>query len=169
MARLFVAVRPPAPVLARLAELPRPAEPDVRWVAPPQWHVTLRFLGEAEPAPVARALDEVAAASAGRTRPRAELGPRVSLLGRQVICVPVAGLDGLAAAVGRATAALGEPPDPRPFRGHLTLARLGRRGACRLAGHAVGARFAVTELELVRSLLGPAGARHEVVHTVALG
>ena len=48
-----------------------------------------------------------------------------------VVCVPVAGLDELAAAVPRPTAAIGEPPDPRRFAGHLTLARLRRPGRVR--------------------------------------
>ena len=42
MTRLFVALRPPPEVVARLAALDRPALPGVRWSAPEQWLVKLR-------------------------------------------------------------------------------------------------------------------------------
>jgi 2'-5' RNA ligase len=169
VARLFVAVRPPPVVLDQLDALPRPAGPGVRWVPPAQWHVTVRFLGEADEEPVAAALERASLVLTGRSAPVATLGPRVSRLGRQVICVPVGGLSALAEVVNGATTGLGAAADPGPFRGHLTLGRLKHRGACGLAGHPVEARFAVTELELVRSVLGHDGARHEVVRTVRVG
>jgi 2'-5' RNA ligase len=168
MARLFVAVRPPASVLTRIADLPRPPETGVRWVPAEQWHVTVRFLGEADLDAVAGALERAAPELRSWPPVEALVGPRVSRLGRQVICLPVSGLEDLAEVVARATADLGEPPDPRPFRGHVTLARLRHRGSCRLAGHPLSERFAVTELELVSSVLGRDGARHEVVQAYPL-
>jgi 2'-5' RNA ligase len=87
----------------------------------------------------------------------------VSRLGRSVICLPATGLDGLAEAVVEATAAVGEPPDPRPFTGHLTLARLRGRGACRLAGHRFGARVVASEATLVESRPGRGGSDYVVV------
>jgi 2'-5' RNA ligase len=168
VARLFVAVRPPPEVLAGIADLPMPVEPGVRWVPAAQWHVTVRFLGEADLDEVVAALDAAAPALLDRPPVTAAVGPAVARLGRQVICLPVAGLDGLAAAVAEATAELGEPVDPRPFRGHLTLARLRGRGACRLAGHPFSARFVAAELELVRSVLGRSGAEHRVVRALSL-
>lgn len=158
MARLFIAVQPPDDVLDALAALPRPDEPGVRWTRREHWHVTLRFLGEADPAAAAEALAGVDAHEA-----EAVLGPAVSRLGRFVVCVPVQGLDELAAAVRAATAAVGEPPDPRPFTGHLTLARLGRRAACGLTGTPFAARFPVREIELVQSVLTAEGPRHQVI------
>jgi 2'-5' RNA ligase len=71
----------------------------------------------------------------------------------------VAGLPAAARREGEPTAAVGEPVDPRPFAGHLTIARLRRRGACRIAGALVSARFPVDEVHLVRSELDPGGAR----------
>jgi RNA 2',3'-cyclic 3'-phosphodiesterase len=172
VARLFVAVRPPPDVLEVVAALPRPDEPGVRWVPASQWHVTVRFLGEADEDAADAAVRRVPAllADGGGGSPAIEavLGPAVSRLGRSVVCIPVAGLDALAAAVADATATVGEPVDPRPFTGHLTLARLRNRGSCRLAGTKVSARFPVPEIELVRSTLGSAGARHEVLTVVAL-
>jgi len=155
--RLFIAVEPPPEVLDRIAALPRPDEPGVRWTKRQHWHVTLRFLGEAPVDVAAAALSRLDAPTAV-----AELGPVVSRLGRNVICVPVRGLEELATAVSEVTADVGEPPDPRPFTGHLTLARLKRRGACRLAGVPFSASFPVTEVRLVRSELTGDGPIHAV-------
>lgn len=146
MARLFLAVWPPADVLERLAAIPRPVQPGVRWVPSENLHLTLRFLGEADP-------EAVEAALAERQLPAAEvtLGPVVSRLGRNVVVIPASGLDELATVVGDATAAIGRPPDPRPFAGHLTLARLKQRSACGSAGTPFRATFPVNEVALVES------------------
>ena len=165
MSRLFVAVRPPAAVLDAIDALPRPDqqdEPGVRWVPRDQWHVTMRFFGEADEGEAVAALDGLVDRWP-RSSIEATLGPQVSRLGRNVICLPASGLETLAALVGEATASVGPPPDPRPFRGHLTLGRLRHRGACRLTGQPMVARFPVSELELVRSRLRAEGARHEVI------
>lgn len=158
MARLFVAVYPPAPVVESLAALPRPDAPGVRWVPPEQYHVTLRFLPDADPDAVTAALD---AGAPARRQTEVVLGPRVSRLGRTVLCVPATGLEELASAVGQATAECAPPPDPRPFRGHVTLARLKHRAACGLAGAPFEARFEATEVHLVRSVTRAEGAQHE--------
>ena len=167
MSRLFVAVWPPPDVREGLAALGRPVDPGVRWVRPEHWHITLRFFGEADEAAAAAALGRLDVAPfAGGVE--AVLGPRVSRLGRAVVCVPVAGLDDLAVAVSTVTADVGQPPDPRPFAGHLTLARLRHRAACGVTGTAVSAGFPVRSLDLVRSVPGPEGPTYEVVTTVAL-
>lgn len=163
MARLFVAVRPSADVRSQIEALPRPAEDGVRWVRPEHWHVTLRFLGDADEREVAAALGTLQAEAATAT-----YGPAVSRLGRAVVCVPVRGLDALAEAVADVTADLGEPPDPRPFAGHLTLARLHHRGSCRLAGHKVSVQQQVTSIDLVASTLGQDGPQHSLVSTALL-
>jgi 2'-5' RNA ligase len=158
--RLFVAILPPSAVLDDVAALRRPERPGVRWTTRDQWHVTLRFLGEVpDPAPVAEALD-----AAPLARATAVLGPEATPLGRRVVCVPVAGLDDLAAGVVAATAGFGRPPEPRPFHGHLTLARVTRGPLRDLLGEPISARFAVRAVRLVRSRLGPQGARYDDVH-----
>jgi 2'-5' RNA ligase len=45
--RLFVAVWPPPPVVAALAELEHPDVHTVRWTPSARWHITLVFLGDA--------------------------------------------------------------------------------------------------------------------------
>jgi 2'-5' RNA ligase len=160
VSRLFIAVYPPIEVVDALAALPRADADGVRWVQPDQYHVTMRFLGNADEASAAAALD---AAVRSIAPAHVVLGPRVSRLGRNVVCVPARGLERVADAVAVATATLGEPPDPRPFRGHVTLARLRGRAACGLAGVRFDASFDVSELQLVDSVTRPAGAEHTVV------
>uniref|UniRef100_I2Q6B8 RNA 2',3'-cyclic phosphodiesterase n=1 Tax=Desulfovibrio sp. U5L TaxID=596152 RepID=I2Q6B8_9BACT len=76
----------------------------------------------------------------------------------------------LARAVEAAMAPLGFAPEPKPFTAHLTLARLrepGRGGdwpgMLRLLAAAGWPAVPVGSFTLWRSILGPAGARHEVL------
>jgi 2'-5' RNA ligase len=158
--RLFVAVWPPEEALEDVRALGRKDGRGVRFVRPESWHVTLRFLGEADPAAVGPALDRASLPFA-----RARFGPAVDVLAERALVVPVDGLDDLAAAVSRATADLGEPPRRR-FVGHLTVARLHRRARVPAAlGTMVGGTFDVTEIALVQSRLHPDGARYETLAT----
>jgi RNA 2',3'-cyclic 3'-phosphodiesterase len=164
-ARLFVAVWPPDEVLDLLERLPRTEQPGVRWTTRNQWHVTLRFLGEADPDEVSAALKPLGP----RLAPvDVSLGPQVGRLGRGILMLPVAGLDEVAAAVVRATARLGQPPEPRPFLGHVTLARLRERAACGLTDRVVRATWTASAIALVESRLHPTGARYSTVASVPL-
>lgn len=166
--RLFVAVWPPAPVVEALAALPRPERPGLRWTSPEAWHVTLRFLGPADPDEVAAALAELAL-PAGAVPVAAELGPGVGRFGHRVLHVPVTGLGALAGAVVGVTAGVGRPPDRRPFSGHITLARnRGRSSLAGLTGTPVGGRWLVEEATLVASVASGGGGpnRYEVMGVV---
>lgn len=186
MSRLFVAVRPPAELRVQLGAIDRPELAGVRWVAPQQWHVTLVFLGRAEEAAVVSALGSVRL-----PRCEAALGPAVEMLTSSVIVVPVSGLEQLATAVRAATESLGGASSDRPFRGHLTLARLKNRrsgagGAGQLGstgepgsgvrsggalplGVAVSGRWEPAMVELISSVTGPRGVLHETVATFPVG
>ena len=167
MARLFVAVSPPEEVLARVAALDRPEVAGVRWTDRAQWHVTLRFLGRVDD--VAAAVEALGAVRAGPTV--ASLGPAVGRFGQRVLHVPVTGLDAVAAAVVTATAHVGEPPEERPFHGHLTLARATGRARVdlrALAGQPVEGSWPVDEVGLVESHLSPRGARYEILERIRL-
>jgi len=172
--RLFVAVWPPESVVEMLLGLDRPELPSLRWTTEPQWHVTLRFLGEVgDPGPVAEALAAVPGdlSATGPGVVRAVLGPTTAWFpDRQVLQVPVAGLDGLARAVATVTAPWGENVEGHRFSGHLTLARArGRaRGPAGLAGASLAATWQVRGFELVSSVLGRGGSRYETVATVPL-
>jgi RNA 2',3'-cyclic 3'-phosphodiesterase len=162
--RLFVAVTPPPAVLDRVAELARPERPGLRWTTRDQWHVTLRFLGEVlDAGPVEAVLRAVRWPAASMW-----MGPEVAALGRHVVMLPVAGLDGLAALAREATAALAEP-EPRPFVGHLTLARVRQGSAAQLAGEPFESETGVEAVSLFRSRLHPDGARYEELASFPAG
>jgi len=190
--RLFVAVWPPEAVVEMLRGVDRPDLPQLRWTTEQQWHVTLRFLGEVDaPDPVAnalRAVPDVLQARHARHVPsdndndndndndgdggvRAGLGPATAWFpGRQVLQVPVTGLDALAQAVADATAPWAAHADDRRFSGHITVARTrGRaRGPVSLAGTSLAATWPVGSFELVASVLGRGGARYETLDSVSL-
>lgn len=164
--RLFVAVWPSSEVLDAIGAFERPEVRGLRWTTPDQWHVTLRFMGECD-------VDEARAAFGSIEAEPAEvtMGPATGRFGRRILHVPTEGLLSLAAATVAATAGVGDPPDPRPFAGHLTLAR-SRRGDSELgpfAGLPLAGRWIADQLTLVSSQLGPAGARYEIVESLPLG
>jgi RNA 2',3'-cyclic 3'-phosphodiesterase len=160
MARLFIAVWPPEEVVAELMTLRRKDQRGVRFLPPENWHITLRFLGEARPDEVSEALDRV------RLEPcAARLGPAIDVLSERSLVLPVTGVDELANAVADATAALGEPPRKR-FIGHLTLAKVRPRSPMpSLLGALAQTEFDVEEVALVASTLRPDGARYDTIDT----
>ncbi len=164
MARLFLAVWPPDDVVADLMALPRKDQRGVRFVPPGNWHVTLRFFGEADPAEVCAALDGAALPAAD-----ARVGPGVDVLSDRAVAVPVHGIDELAGVVNEATRSIGEPARRR-FVGHLTIARVKPHATMpRALGMSISASFEVDEIALVRSRLDPDGARYETIETWPVG
>ena len=152
---------PPEEVVETLRSLPRKDQRGVRFVPPENWHVTLRFLGDADTDDVSAMLDTAVLPAA-----IARLGAGVDLLFDRLLAVPVTGVENLATVVDRVTRGLGtEPPGPR-FVGHLTVAR-GKRGASMppALGALVRAEWDVTEIALVHSRLRPTGAEYETVAT----
>lgn len=126
-ATLFVALVPPAEALAPLAAAVnrlRNREPELRWIPAHRWHVTLAFLGRAEPN------DELLprlARVAHRHHPAALRVAGAGRFGKRVLFAKVDGdLKPLAAGVARAAARAGYQIEERAFRAHLTLARSGR-------------------------------------------
>lgn len=126
--------------------------------------MTLAFLGDVdEPAVVSLlALVEFPAA-------QARLGPAVEMIRRDVVVIPVAGLDELAAAVRSAIGSAAPELTHRSFLGHLTMARSRCGVVPELVGHPVDVSFDVKEFSLVRSELDSGGARHFTVARFALG
>lgn len=155
--RLFFAL-PLPPELREALGLWRPALPPARWARPEGLHVTLAFLGE-RPAEALPVLEGIAAAVADRHRTftlrTARLGgfpergrARVLWLGLE----PSPALEALAGDLRRALTAAGEVFDARPFRAHLTLARLHQpRSLAGLADPAPAA-FAADRLVLYESV-----------------
>jgi 2'-5' RNA ligase len=163
-ARCFVAVEAPPELVGLLERLDRPARPGLRWTEPHQWHVTLCFVGQADPERVVAALPPELPGPA-----HAVAGPRPAVLSRHVWALPVSGLDLLAAAVTARLAPL-MPPPGRPFRGHLTLARARRPAALDgLARPDIACRWQVGSVVAYRSELHPSGARYHELGRCAVG
>lgn len=186
--RCFVALEVPDDVRAALGAAQarlRDASPraDVRWSDPAKLHLTVRFLGEVSveaAAAVGIAVEAVAARHAPLRLEAAGLGafpgpgrPRVLWAG---IGGDLRGLGLLAAEVERALVPLGFPLEGRPFRPHLTLARVrSPRGVDRItaafpsvATHAFGA-WTADALTLFQSHLRPTGSVYEPLAHLALG
>lgn len=144
---------------------------DLRWVEEQNLHVTLRFLGDVDPEQVPAITGGIAGAVAGVGSLVARLGPATATFGGSILHVPVDGLDDLAARVIAATADVGQPPEDRPFRGHLTLARVrGRRGRIPsgLVGQPVDTSWTVRAIGLMSSDLTADGPSYRTVAPIPL-
>jgi 2'-5' RNA ligase len=156
---------------------------DVRWVRLDGLHLTLRFLGPTPEPRVTLARDAVRTAAASARPFDLTLGgagtfppggrPRALWLG---IRAGSPELGRLAGQVEEALVARGWPPEPRPFRAHLTLARAdgvpaGARIGARLAAAASDLEivFRVDRIGLFESLTGGGPARYEAIERAILG
>lgn len=170
-------------IRARLAaevERLRPLAGEVAWVAPDNFHLTLKFLGDVE----AARLDAVAAALAAATGAAAPfdlvvrgLGafpsprrPRVLWAGIDEGAGPTAVL---ARRVDDALAPLGFAREDRGFSAHVTLGRIRTPRASpglpdALGGGATFGRQPVERVALMRSRLSPRGARYTELVAVPL-
>lgn len=179
-ARLFVALALPEQVRAvlgqwqsdRLAGLVS----SLRITAADDLHVTLCFLGAQPVSGIAEIAGALSALS-GSGRPVLTVGAPIWLPPRRpgVLGVELEDHDG---ALGRLQASLARvlegrgfyEPERRPFRAHVTVARV-RRGA-RLGAAEVPPpapiAFAGEDVELIRSRPGSAGARYERLTAVRL-
>ncbi len=189
--RLFVAVPLPADAVAACGALidqvrNGPSGAVARWVHVPTLHLTLRFLGDTAPdlvPDVALAVRE-ALISAGQGPFQVRLAgagafpgarkPRTLWLG---IEHGAAELGALARSLDPVLEPLGWPPDARPYRPHLTVARLdaapsadGVQAGRALERAAAGWRtsFLVGRAVLYRSRLGGGPPRHDPIDEVRL-
>lgn len=153
MTRLFVAAWPTPEVVELLSDIAQPPEHRVRWVPKANWHITLRFVGEAGTPD--ELVDRLAAVALPRSPAR--LGPTIELLGRGQVVLPVEGVDRLAEVVRSATDGIGRPERHR-FHGHLTIARLGSGANPSVVGTPFQAEFEVAEIAIVASDLRSDGA-----------
>ncbi|KAA5607426.1 RNA 2',3'-cyclic phosphodiesterase [Roseospira marina] len=175
--RLFIGLEPPADLRCELAALAI-GLPGARWVAADNLHMTLRFLGEVDPA---GAEDLDAELRMMRAAP-----PTVSLQGigtfgqgRKIHTLWVGAhrepaLVHLRDRVEAAAVRAGFAPEGRKFTPHVTLARLKAPDATRLEGF-IGAYndrafppFTATEVVLFESHLTRDGAQYEALERYPL-
>ena len=160
-----------------------PRDARIRWVAPENLHVTMNFLGDV----AEDMISEICAAAgeaAGSIEPfDFDVGP--------VVCMPPRGqvrmiwarapdaagrMQALHAEAGRALAELGFAPERRPFKGHITLARVKSARRADMLRQAVQERSAgdlppqeARELVVYSSQLTPAGAVYTPLARLGLG
>lgn len=179
--RLFLAVNLPAEVRRHVYEAAAPlrdAAPSLSWVSESHLHLTLKFLGEQPPElvpPLTRVMEAVAVRAHAIRVTLSGAGafpnfrrPRVVWMGVE----PEPKLELLHHDVEIACATLGFEPEGRPFRPHLTLARVKPRDAVGAARKALARaarevhleeEIVVSSIDLMQSELSPAGARYTLV------
>jgi 2'-5' RNA ligase len=151
--------------------------PKASWTRPESWHLTVRFLGEVSESAASRFAERLVPAASGfGTGELPAAGPaifpspsRPRTIGVAFDPEASAALLGLVAgAAERAAREIGCEPVTRPFRPHVTFARLRApwpRAAVEEATSAIRAwafpPWRVASLVLYRSRLDPAGAVHE--------
>jgi RNA 2',3'-cyclic 3'-phosphodiesterase len=175
MHRLFVALRPPAEIRAKLLGV-MGGVPGARWQSDEQLHLTLRFIGEVD----RRAAEDIALILSRVGAPAVEL----SLSGagtfdkRGVVHTLWAGiapkepLASLHRKIDHALVGLGLEAETRAYQPHITLAR-GRMGAEALAFAAAqsglgSAPFICGHFGLYESSLGGDGPSYTLVDQYAL-
>jgi 2'-5' RNA ligase len=174
--------------VARLRAVERAAGRAVAWVPPQNLHVTLKFLGEQPPerlTAVGAALAAPAAACQPFTIALKGVGafpgvdhPRIVWIG---LTEGGAEARALQESVEAALAPHGFPREERPWHPHLTIGRVPddrrwrkeggpalREAIAAAAAESFG-RLRVERLVLVKSDLGPGGARYRELASVALG
>ncbi|HVZ78836.1 MAG TPA: RNA 2',3'-cyclic phosphodiesterase [Gemmatimonadaceae bacterium] len=181
--RLFLAISFEPAVrraLAQVAAPLRPLAPGLAWVRDEQLHLTVKFLGEQPDDVVPRlvqAVDAVAAAHAPIRTALRGVGAFPNFRRARVVWMGMESdprLELLHHDVEVACDALGFPLDGKPFRPHVTLARVKRvpmqdelRALWRAADRAGERRIPATisSVDLMSSTLRTDGAVHERLHS----
>lgn len=180
--RTFIALEPPESLRREAVRLGRELAghfPGVRWSSPENIHLTLRFLGEIDPRELAKLVSSVNAAAVGTGRLDLRVGrfgwfgpdrsPRVLWLGIE----DNPSLAGLAARLERELVAAGFGRADKPFKAHLTLARIRKplpRQPDRSAVERIARRewpaWTAESLEVIKSTLTPEGPVYETLAVV---
>jgi RNA 2',3'-cyclic 3'-phosphodiesterase len=187
--RLFIAMPVPAEVKRELRKVQakmrsKLPEADVRWTAPEQFHLTLKFLGNVEAIRVESLVAGTRKACGGfaPVRLHAErIGFFPHAHAPKVIWVwahdDIGDLIRLQRAIASATEQFSEHEEDRNFTGHLTLGRSRRlkqsesrvlaEMAMEWEGHAMGDWMATT-VEIMRSELSSKGTQHSCIAEIPL-
>jgi 2'-5' RNA ligase len=186
--RAFIALKTPPGWDEKLGELQHDlrtkfGSSQFRWVKPGQIHITLRFFGwltTTQIEELKRRLPAIASAHPSFTLTCSGLGCFPNTRRPRVLWAGLAGdlsqAGALQTSITSATHHLGEPPEDRPFKPHLTLARLkepDRRQITDLE-HAISRGFQIDEpwrvdqFLLMQSHLSPQGSEYEIIATYRL-
>ena len=189
MLRSFIAVEIPAEIQSAIANstaslqeaLPKPL---IRWVAPQNLHLTLKFLGDVSPASLERLAEVLKVEAAIHMTFSMTVGgfgafptprrARVIWIGLEA--PPV--LSALQHGVEAAAARLGYSSEERPFSPHLTIGRVGQNNAAADRQKIVSAldkttvgnlgTVTVDEIHILKSDLQPGGSVYTKLYTLPL-
>ncbi len=177
--RLFIAALLPDEVKSALAGYIaslRKVTEGVRWEKEEKLHVTLKFLGEVDET-TAEAVAFVTGSLARNYAPfemsTGNLGGFPDLQRPRILYAGLSENPGLSALQGEIDEGLephGFERETRRFIPHVTIARLS--GRMRITGPLPipeKVRFTISEISVVRSVLGRAGSTYTPVHTFTLG
>jgi len=181
--RGFVAVDiPPSPSLEQFAEQLHNASPSLKVVSTDQIHLTVKFLGDTEEGLVPEiegAIHEACADIRPFEITVQGTGAFPSLSRMNVVWVGVEGAEAIgrtAAVLDGSLESLGFAAERRPWKAHVTLARVkGHRDLDRVRGlleahhDDVFGHHHVDRIYLKKSVLSPVGAQYSVVSTVVFG
>jgi len=186
--RLFWAVNLPPDLKSRLygiGSLLKAAGADARWVEEGNLHVTVRFLGDTDPALIPRIIETVSDSLKGLSKFRLDIKETGFFPGVSRPRVFWAGLGGeidalkkIALAVDNAMAGLGFPREGRSFAPHITLARIKSPHNIGELARAVKREspginklggFDVRSVDLMSSMLSRSGPAYSLVSAVKLG
>lgn len=185
--RLFLAINLPAEIRQAIAtEVTAPLQvvaPQLTWVREAALHLTVKFLGEQPPEMVPKLVEALRVVSERNKVIQVEIRgvgafpnfrrPRVVWIG----VTPDPKLELLHHDVESACEAVGVPLDGRPFRPHLTLARVKPRAAdaitLRRLAHAADEvtlveEVLITSVDLMQSEPGPSGSRYRLLASTPL-
>lgn len=163
--RLFAALLPPPVVVAALADQFPSATLPGKAVPPENWHVTLRFFGSVDTVTYDRLLGAIDQSDLG-----APIDIRLRGLGtfpnpeRATVLwlgVEGEGLDALAGQLEAAAQAAGLDPEERPFRPHLTLARIRPPQSLRHLEHVIDLKWRASQVHMMAS----DGSRYRILDT----
>lgn len=184
--RAFVAVKPPDAVRRHIEVLQgalRSKGLKLRWVRPQNIHLTLKFLGDipvAQVTAVAAAMQRVAAEQSPLMLTHQGIGVFPGIRRPRVLWTGLGGnlerLQRLVNQLGIELEALGFKREKRPFKAHLTLARIKARldperllQSLQGIGDYAPMAFDVAQLVLYQSQLRPQGALYTALAHADLG
>lgn len=165
--RHFLALRPDEAARAKLVDVELPLE--ARPTHPADLHLTLAFLGTLDQATSSRAAAAASEVAVAWPPPTPTLDRLEHWRRSRVLCVvgtDAAGpLIDLAHALSTALAARGLPTQSRPFRPHLTLARLPARAVAATGPLATPIAWRASEILLMASRADDAlRPRYDILH-----
>ena len=176
--RIFVAIFPPLEIRRKALEkaLRPPLGQQVRWIAPRNAHLTLKFLGDVQEEVLGDLrviLEETCDRHATFGIELKELGAFPSARRSRIIWAGVGvgseELRSLAADLDKALVPLGFEREERPYTPHLTLGRVrGRPADLSPLSDTMDLNFRVRYVELVESRLTERGAIYQTIEAFAL-